>query len=65
MVDSWNYTMLSVDGRVLKIAESREDSSTLEASLLKRYAAKRNGGPFKFVARKTRRGRQSKQLMRT
>ena len=42
---SWNYTMLSVDGRVLKIGESREDGSTLESSLLKRYSGKKTEDP--------------------
>lgn len=54
---SWNYTMLSFDNRVLKIGETRWDyePSKLMEELEKRYKEKEQrakGGPFRYVAHK-------------
>ena len=50
---TWNYTMLSDDGRTLKIGESRKGKPgqlPIVEHLKKRYRTKDNGGPFHYVA---------------
>ena len=50
---TWNYTMLSDDGRTLKIGESRKGKPgqlPIVEHLKKRYRTKENGGPFHYVA---------------
>ncbi|MGC6483649.1 MAG: hypothetical protein ACON4T_08820 [Synechococcus sp.] len=55
LANNWNYTMLSLDNRVLKIGETRwkKEPSELKAELEKRYRQKKErekGGPFRYVA---------------
>ncbi len=55
--DTWNYTMLSFDNRVLKIGETRweKEPGELKAALETRYRKKEQrakGGPFRYVAHK-------------
>ena len=50
---TWNYTMLSDDGRTLKIGESRKGKPgqmPIVEHLKKRYRTKENGGPSHYVA---------------
>ena len=57
VAETWNYTMLSRDNRVLKIAETRwnKEPSELKKELEKRYRQMKEsakGGPFKYISHK-------------